>query len=259
MIGLAIPGLWARTGWPPENTRRLVEAYNSRPLGRAGFRRVSVRLENDGQVTRTYSVVNVWAPRDSGLATLYFLTEPIELRGTAYLQMERANRDPDVHLFLPTAKRPVRIAAGLLSEGLLGSDFAYLDLMWMLPGSRRYSGLKGGDCDGALALHLSSDPGAPDDLQEKQQLYFSRDQPFLLGMDGSPIGRGERRRFRVLGWRDISGTRTASEMTMEAGASRRTRIALETVRLGLSAETATLLTPEQLPRIGRALDSGWPR
>lgn len=76
-------------------------------------------------------------PRPAQALTMLFVLQPRVLFGTYVRISETARGGCEVHTFLPTMARPLRVAESLLFDCLPLTDVGYLDLMaWRHPGLR---------------------------------------------------------------------------------------------------------------------------
>ena len=60
--------------------------------------------------------------------TVAFIAAPPEVRGVAFLQVERAGRDTEQWLYLPEFRRTRQISTRLRDESFVGTDLSYRDL-----------------------------------------------------------------------------------------------------------------------------------
>lgn len=121
---------------PAPAAERLIHDYNARDIGAPGWRRVSLNLETGGRVTRRFSILHLFGRQGTEIRSLVVLEAPPGLRGTDYLLIEGTHDPAGMKLFLhlPAGEeRVLSILPSRFEEGLLGSDFTYSDLRWLIP------------------------------------------------------------------------------------------------------------------------------
>lgn len=245
----------------------LLKGYNGRDFGSPGWRRVSLELLNGLEVTRFFTVVNLFENRSGEVRTLFYLERPTGLKGTSYLLSEQGDGEAcvRVHLFLPAGERRVlEVAPDNLDEGLLGSDFTYNDMRTLLP-------LEGYDYRLAGQTTLGGRPAwAVDAVPSKRaargatawtraRFYLAREFSFMLGADY--FGRGGEgaeaarplRRMRVETLEQRGGVWTATRMRMYGGEGRTSLLTLGDARFKMGESGGPPLTPESLPTLTEQL------
>ncbi|HEV2765382.1 MAG TPA: outer membrane lipoprotein-sorting protein [Pyrinomonadaceae bacterium] len=241
----------------------LVKGYNARDVGSPGWRRVSLELIDGAEVTRAFTVVNLWDGEGESLRTLFHLEAPAGLKGTSYLLSEEASgapaEDVRIHLFLPAGERRVlEIVPSDFDDGLLGSDFAYRDVRARLPvEGYDYRLLGQGVLAGQRVWVLETRPAARATRETtawgSARLFLARDIPFLLGADyfgaGEPAAGAPRplKRMRVEGFRQEDGVWTATRMVMYRGATAASVLTLKQARFHGKKIDPAALTPPALP------------
>lgn len=247
---LAAPSPEAQPDW--------IERYNGRTLGAPGWRRVRIDLLAEGVVTRSFTVLNAWRQDlQGGVQALYFLEAPQPLRGTAYLETERASNSPDlsVHLFLPAGRRAVlAVAPETFGEGLLGSDFSYEDVRLLASRAGvRYRQVGAGRLLGRRAVLIEALRAPP--LQASQWkralLYVDEREPFLLGADFESARGLKRLRVEAIG--RVGAVPTATRQLMTTGDGRATRMTLLDMHVDAAEVDARWFAPSALPSLEQAL------
>lgn len=250
----------------------LIKEYNSRNFGSPGWRRVFLELLTGADVTRTFTVVNLWEHDGETVKTLFLLEEPKGLSGTNYLLTEKPAAslpNMQVHLFLPAGERRVlEVAPDNFEEGLLGSDFTYNDLRMQLP-LQHYNYIIVGESV------LGSEPvwvvEARPSSQKAQQmttwvfarLYFARRFNFLMGADyyiSSMSQKDEPRlnkQMRVESLQQIDGVWTATKMVMFGLENRASILRLKEAKFGLKEFDSSMLSPAELPKLADRIHQGW--
>lgn len=233
--------------------RALVAAYNGRDIGAPGWRSVQVDLTDAGVTTQRFSVVNVWRVTPDAIETLFFLTSPAGLHGTAYRQEERPRHVPDliVHLWLPTARQVLQVARGNLQDGLLGSDFTYEDFrtqlciehcVYRMAGQTRMLDVP------VTIVQVRRDDGRA--AWQRADLYMRSPDGFVLGADyfaGSD--RLPDRRMRVERLARRQGVWTAERMSMTRATGRQTTISLLDARFRVPPLPAQAFEVAELTRL----------
>lgn len=59
---------------------------------------------------------------------------PADVNGTKFLQIQHADRDDDMWIFLPALKRSRRLVSSNKRDSFVGSDFSYADILPLKPG-----------------------------------------------------------------------------------------------------------------------------
>ncbi|HEX8708630.1 MAG TPA: MMPL family transporter [Pyrinomonadaceae bacterium] len=251
------------------DTTAVVNAYNSRPVGSPGWRRVSLNLINGTEITKSFTVVNVWKAKDDEARTLFYLEEPRGLSGTSYLLIEGGEsaqqQDMTVHLFLPAGERRVlEIMPENFAEGLLGSDFTYADLRMRLPtGSFEYRLIGQAVLRNEPAWAIEARPLTQAARQSvgwsRAHLYLAKRFPFLLGADyfGEAKHAGDSppviKRLRVESFKQGDGTWTPTRMVMFGSGENSSVLTLKDARFNLKEFDAGILTPAELPSLAGRL------
>ncbi len=210
--------------WP--DAAALIRQYNDRDLGSPGWRRVSLEILTRGEVKRRFVVLTLWKRSRRDVRSVFALEEPDALSGANYLLDEAGAFEPlgmRVHLFLPLGDRRVlQIAPANFDEGLLGSDFTYLDERLQFP-SRGMSYSVAGT---SVLQHerVWVIEARPSSAAERAicswataRFFLSRRAPVVLGADyyaGDAGSRRPVRRMRVEGVRQFGPVWMGSKMTM---------------------------------------------
>jgi hypothetical protein len=264
LLGLA-PS-WATppaAGEPQEaRARQLVEAYNARPFGNTGWRRVRLELRTRNEVTRDFVVENAWSQSGNVVRTVFVLDRPASLRGTDYLLVE----DPvepagmKVFLHLPAGSGHVlTIRPSRFGEGLLGSDFGYRDLRMRIPTNGyafHFAGRQ--ELASGSAWLVDAVPVTPAAQQSapwgRARYYLSARDPVLLGADFFPAAGDTRpaKQLRVSGYRRIGGAWTETRMVMSAADAHSSTLTLENFNAAVSYDPR-LFQPDGLAAAGRLL------
>lgn len=156
--------------------------------GQKRDRRVSWVLKNDAQRNQ------------KGL--IRFLA-PADVRGTALLSIENADREDDQWLYLPALKKSRRISAANKSDSFVGSDFAYEDLGAEEIDQHEYRLLREDTVDGAPVYVVEAMPNG----ERRKESGYSRREIFVL-KDNAAIARidfydRQKELLKVLRARDI--------------------------------------------------------
>ena len=255
-LAFPFPGFQKR----PSTAEAIVRAYNARNVGAPGWRRVTVDLLNAGRSVRTFEVVNIWRRSAQGTDMLYVLEAPVGLRGTAYLQQEREDGPADlaVHLFLPAGSGHVlTLGSDMLGKGLLGSNFTYDEMRWLLPTAGvhyRVGGTATMLNRSVVQLEARRQPPIPG-RWVRATFYVAADDPFLLGADyfAADASRTPSKRFRVGRAMKADGVWTAEEMRMDEGDDQATVMTLRRYRFAGLAVGDEWFLPARLPALHKAL------
>lgn len=236
----------------------LVSSYNARDCGGPGWRSVTLELLNGSEVTRTFTVANLWECDGARGRTLFHLEAPAGLKGISYLLSEgdAETEGVRVHLFLPAGERRVlEVSASDFEDGLLGSDFAYSDVRLRLPAAGYEFSLAGqGSLSGQSVWVVEARPSAPATRRgvpwHRARFYLARDFDFLLGADYSDADARVYKRMRVETFRREGGAWTATRMVMYGAGGNASVLTLNAARFGLPKFAPHVLTPEALPSAG---------
>lgn len=91
----------------------------------------TLRLEttNPAGSTQRIEATLAWKPDSAGLSRVLVRVEaPADLRGTAFLALERPSGDPDLFSYLPELGKVRRLSGRTVSGSLFGTDLSYEDL-----------------------------------------------------------------------------------------------------------------------------------
>lgn len=251
----------------------LISGYNARNFGSPGWRRVSLDLITNGQLTRAFTVVNLWKDDKQEVRTLFLLQEPTGLRGTNYLLAERraAAEIPDmkVFLFLPSGERQVlEIEPSKFNEGLLGSDFTYTDLRMQLP-TGGYNYKLAGQCvlNNEPVWVLEAEPVSETVRQSSNwslaRFYLAQKFQFLIGADyytdseESEGGRKLSKKMRVVNFEQINNVWTATEINMHSDENHYSILKMKDARFGLPKIDARLFQSNELSVLADSIRAGW--
>lgn len=250
----------------------LIKKYNSRNFGSPGWRRVYLELLTGTDVTRTFTVTNLWKRDNEVVKTLFLLEEPKGFSGTNYLLTEKAEASApnmQVHLFLPAGERRVlEVAPDNFEEGLLGSDFTYNDLRMQFP-SQDFNYLVVGESvlGSEPVWVVEAKPSSPKAQQITSwvlaRLYFAKRFDFLMGADyyASSINQkdepGLNKQMRVESLEQIDGVWTATKMVMFGLEKRASILSLKEARFSLKELDSRILSPAQLPELADKIHQGW--
>lgn len=254
---------------PAPSAERLVHDYNARELGAPGWRRVSLNLVTGGQVTRRFSILHLFAWQGAELSSLVVLEAPPGLRGTDYLLIEGSHDAAGMKLFLhlPAGEeRVLSITPSRFEEGLLGSDFTYSDLRWLIPTDGFRFRLAGSaTLLGRRVWVIDAEPVRAEVRESTVwavvRYYVATAPDLLLGADyyrqrqASPA-----KRLRVEAVEQRGRVWTPTRMVMEVSASRSSVLTLGETGFGKGPVGPELFAPEALARnAARLLAAGFGR
>lgn len=138
--------------------------------GQKRERRVSWVLKNDAQRNQ------------KGLIRF---SAPADVRGTALLSIENADREDDQWLYLPALRKSRRISASNKSDSFVGSDFAYEDLGAEDIDQHDYRLLREDTLDGTPVYVVEA---TPNNEQRKKESGYSKRHIFVR-KDNAAIAR----------------------------------------------------------------------
>jgi hypothetical protein len=244
----------------------IVEGYNARNFGSPGWRRIVLELKDGAKITRSFTILHLWEKAASEVRSLVLLEEPVNLRGTNYLLLESLRGGTEagmrLFLFLPAGKRRVlTIRPSRFDEGLLGSDFSYSDLRWVIPAPELRLRVAGTErMLGRTAWVIEAVPMRRQDFFWSRVRYFiGQDPVLLLGADFYGASDGQpAKRLRVEGIRKIGETWTPTRMVMRLEGRRSSVLTLADAGFGAMSFPPDLFQPDNLPAHGDRLRAGRP-
>jgi hypothetical protein len=120
----------------------------------------SMRLVNDKGQERERKTTGVSSLQKNGVDSnlvVRFL-EPADVRGTAFLQIQHADRDDDMWIYLPALKKTRRLVASNKRDSFVGTDFSYADILPLRPGQFRHRLVRSETVDGQDCYVVDSEP-----------------------------------------------------------------------------------------------------
>lgn len=107
---------------------------------------------------------------------------PADVRGTKFLQIQHAERDDDMWIYLPALKRSRRLVSNNKRDSFVGSDFSYADILPLRPSMFRHAlsrveSFNGHDC--YVVESLPQDDGLKRDLGYARRVSWIRDDNFV--------------------------------------------------------------------------------
>jgi outer membrane lipoprotein-sorting protein len=120
----------------PERTLEEIEACVRENSPRVSLTQEATitTLDNTG-ADRTQEAKFYWKRGDDKLSRIFMLVEsPRDLRGAAFLMIERSDRADDMWMYLPEIRKVRRISSRTISGSLFGTDFSYEDIQYLQPG-----------------------------------------------------------------------------------------------------------------------------
>jgi hypothetical protein len=112
----------------------VVAHHAGRDFGATGFRELALDVFNDGEQVLAYRIFHVWRVQEGVCESVYVLSEPSVLAGTAVKLVESPFAERmNIWLRLSTMTRPIRVDVSRRNQFVLGTDFTYEDLRFWLP------------------------------------------------------------------------------------------------------------------------------
>lgn len=91
--------------------------------------RVELKIVDRMGDGRSYDLKGEWKRDEDGLSkAMLRVSAPPDLRGSAFLMLEQADRQPDLFSYLPELEKVRRITVRAAAGQLFGSDFTYEDI-----------------------------------------------------------------------------------------------------------------------------------
>ncbi len=118
--------------------------------------------------TRTLDVKSDWKLYDDGLSKVIMrIQAPPDLRGSAFLMIEREGRSEDLFSYLPALDKVRRITMRAAGGSLFGSDFSYEDMVRLqnLAGSANTVVLADDEIDGRGVWVVEATPAVDEESE----------------------------------------------------------------------------------------------
>lgn len=127
----------------------------------SGFTACISLLMTNSQGQERIRKLTAWSkiqPRSNDTEVIMRFAEPLDIRGTGFLQIEHSAGEDDVWIFLPALGKVRRMVSANKRDSFFGTDFSYGDVL--LPAADRYKHLERGVevIDGADCLIIESTP-----------------------------------------------------------------------------------------------------
>ena len=87
---------------------------------------MSMFLTNKKGKTRSTTIHSII--KDNGKKQIIWFLSPADDKGIAFLKIEHANKDDEMHIWLPAFKKIKRISSKKKSDSFMGSDMSYEDM-----------------------------------------------------------------------------------------------------------------------------------
>lgn len=118
----------------PATVADVITRHACRDFGSSGFREVALDVFSTDELVFSYKIVHLWKVEERYCSSLYFLTEPAVLAGTAVKVVEQPYaKDIEIWLRLRSATHAIRVDSSRSDQLVLGTDFTYEDLRFWLP------------------------------------------------------------------------------------------------------------------------------
>ena len=168
--------------------REILETQKDRLGVRDEEQTVSMELVDSRGRSRSRTV-QMWSldPEDGQQKLLLVFREPRDVDGTSLLTWEQADRDDDQWLYLPSARKEKRIAAGAKRNRFMGTEFTFEDLRGENLERHDYELVGEESLDGALCFQVVATPRTEDDQKDsgysKRLLWIRKDNYVTAGID----------------------------------------------------------------------------
>lgn len=127
--GLMAPTAGAQQDASPATLESIQRCVADNAPARTMRQRIELRTEDRMGDGRRYDVKGEWKKGDNGLSMLLMrVSAPADLRGSAFLMIEREDREPDLFSYLPELEKVRRVTMRSAAGSLFGSDFSYEDM-----------------------------------------------------------------------------------------------------------------------------------
>lgn len=226
----------------------IMQAVDRRDIGRDERAEVLMVLEDAGGARRERRLIRL--RRSEGLEQqirIQFQFPP-DVRDTAFLLHDHADRDDDRWLYLPTLRKVKRIAGAQKYRNFLGTDFTYDELGGREPDEDTHT-LEGEEMlDGKAVYKIRSVPKEAANPYRYRLVWVWKETPIVLQEEYYDRHGRLRKRMRVLDLQPVQGIETVLRREMvDLQEKHRTELTFSGLRydLGLSAG---LFEPRSLDR-----------
>jgi hypothetical protein len=119
----------------PLTVAEVIASHAGRDFGSSGLREVTLTVFTRDEPAVSYEIIHCWRLEEGPIcSSLFYLTKPAVLNGTAVKMVERPYIDDiEIWLRLRTARNPIRVDSSRRDQMVLGTDFTYSDLRFWLP------------------------------------------------------------------------------------------------------------------------------
>ena len=210
------------------NARKIMEQVDQRPDGdnrSADLEMILIDKNNNQRVRTIKSYTKDF--KDDTYSALFF-TAPVDVKNTAFLTYDYANRqkDDDQWLYLPALRKSKRIASSDKSSSFMGSDFNYSDMTSINIDDYNFSLKKEIEVRGNPAWVIEAIPRSAEVINEtgykKSLLIIRKDIHFIVRAVYWPEKGNVLKYFDVTQLKLIDNIWTATEMTMASKRSKET-------------------------------------
>ena len=141
-------------------------------------------LENDKGQQRVRNMTTYSKLRPSGieLSLVVKFNLPADVQGTTFLQMQNADADDDMWIYLPALKKTRRLVSANKRDSFVGSDFSYGDVLTLSPKLFQHKLVRSDACDGvdcAVVESMPNDPSKTDDFGYAKKVTWLRKDNYL--------------------------------------------------------------------------------
>jgi hypothetical protein len=143
---------------------------------------------------------------------------PADVRGTALLSIENADREDDQWLYLPALRKSRRISAANKSDSFVGSDFAYEDLGAEEIEQHEYRLLREDTLDGSPVHVVEATPNEQhrkDTGYSRREIYVRTDNAAIARIDFYDRQKELLKILRARDIRQVPSTKTWRAQTLE--------------------------------------------
>lgn len=142
---------------PPERTLEEIEVCMRENSPRKSMiQDATITTVDDTGANRVQEAKFYWKRDEDRLSRIFMLVEsPLDLRGAAFLMIERRDRPDDMWMYLPEIRKVRRISSRTVSGSLFGTDFSYEDIQHLQPGFKDGVGARLPDSEiGGRGVHV---------------------------------------------------------------------------------------------------------
>jgi Outer membrane lipoprotein-sorting protein len=147
---------------------------------------LTLRLFKGADLINTTGAELFWKRGEDGYSrALIRVTEPRDRAGLAVLALERGEGDPDLHVYMPEARKARRVSGNTIDASMFGTDFSYEDFAHFqgLATDSNMKRLADQDLQGHATYVVETLPGSKGSKYSRILSYIDKEQCTLARME----------------------------------------------------------------------------